>query len=202
MRIFVPQIWHSAKGVLPHLGQRSARLEIRARLRQARKRSLRKSRAETGSDHAALQSFRDSERGVEDVLKLGAPDQYSAGNPVVGSRKLSGGRRRGHGAGTEPMTTAGISTSGRSGACEAVRAGRSSSGRGRFQRGDFGSDLGVPGELTVGSPIPVTGIRQVAFENVHDSVRPAAECRGVVLHDLMRGLPLVILLPTPTNSHT
>ena len=30
-RIFAPQIWHSAKGVLPHLGQRSARLEIRAR---------------------------------------------------------------------------------------------------------------------------------------------------------------------------
>src|SRR5437868_13730259 len=45
-------------------------------------------------------------------------------------------------------------------------------------------------EVALGLSIPAARVVEVAFEDVHDAVQPRRECRGLVLDDLVSGVPV------------
>src|SRR5215469_4000147 len=66
--------------------------------------------------------------------------------------------------------------------------------------GYFAIDVTILGKRTSRATIPVACVAYVAFDHVHDAVRPATEFRLVLLHDRMRLLPFALFQMTDCSS--
>src|ERR1700730_12429414 len=63
----------------------------------------------------------------------------------------------------------------------------------RGQGCHFVVDVSILGKGPAGAAIPVARVAHVAFDDVHDTVRPATELGFVLLHDRVRLLPVAFL---------
>src|SRR2546425_7460828 len=61
--------------------------------------------------------------------------------------------------------------------------------------GDLLLDGVAPGELALGLLVPAARVVEVALEHVHDAVQPRGQRRGLLLDDLVGGLPVTGFQP-------
>src|SRR5205085_9930517 len=103
-------------------------------------------------------------------------------------------RSTGHGYGLVPCLAADFARSFIIGTPGTGQPARSLRGFERVRElGHFVVDVAVFGKGSPGTTVPVAGIAEIAFDQVHDAVRPAAELRFVVLGDFVRLLPFALL---------
>src|SRR2546428_5774998 len=62
--------------------------------------------------------------------------------------------------------------------------------RARARGGDLLLDGVAPGELALGLLVPAARVVEVALEHVHDAVQPRGQRRGLLLNNLVGGLPV------------